>query len=137
MAKATTNTPIDPIDREIKIRTAPAWLPETGARLTATVAAVRIGSSEYGPYPVVVLESSDGTFYSVHAFHTLLQNQLVDIAPKVGDVLTVAYAGQVTRTEEEKTKGKQEYHNYVVIPGDESALLHAEPENLDWSNFRK
>lgn len=116
----------DPIDREIRIRTAPAWLPPVGSRLTSTVVTIRIGQSEWGVYPVLIVEDANGTMHSIHAFHTLLRNQLKELRPMPGTLITVAYIGKVTRTEDEVAKGKNEYHNYVVIAGDGSDLLTQE-----------
>lgn len=120
------------LKRILAMRTAPAWLPATGDILTAILAGVRLGESEYGGYPVLIMETPNGDFVSVHAFHTLLVNQLAEIAPSPGDVLTVQYVGFVERTAEQKAKGKNDYHHYVLIDGDGS---EAEPlPAFDWSN---
>lgn len=72
------------------------WRPEPGDVLTGKVADLTTGGdgSEFGRYPIVVIERKDGTEVAVHAFHHTLRNRLREMRPKVGHTLTITYHGE-------------------------------------------
>jgi hypothetical protein len=154
------------VRRKIALQTAPAWLPEEGAILTGAVEMVKRGESEYGAYPIVVLsvQSIDpnpdgvvgGSFVAIHAFHSLLQDELLKIRPVTGDVLTFAYMGQQETNESKRSyaaavlqasgdatkiaKAEQDrtfYHLYVLMTGDGTTADAVKVEEFNWDTDTK
>lgn len=94
-----------------------AWVPEAGAVLKGTVVEVSTGDGGYGPYPIVTISTEDGE-RAVHAFHTVLRNELAKRAPKAGDELTITYRGLV-QNKSGKGANDGRYHAYRVSGGSE------------------
>jgi hypothetical protein len=98
--------------------TAPAWRPEPGTTMMATVEGFRIGrDTGYGEYPIVIYKLDNGEVVSVHAFHTLLRDQLKELGTKKGVKQILHYGGKQKKTkatEEEVKAGRDEYHMYYV-----------------------
>lgn len=124
----------DEIARKIALASAPAWRPNPGdTLLNPTVVGVRKGGvgGEYGTYPILVVESTDGDILAIHAFHTLLRDRLAEIKPTPGTVIeSITYLGEkITNASAGKDeKDQTSYHHYVVtMAGDETA------EEYDWS----
>lgn len=106
------------------INNAPAWMPgenEDQAVLHGVVIGLAMGrDSGYGVYPVIIykLESDcgilkAGTYAKVHAFHTLLRNQLAEAGTKIGSEQMLSYRGKKRKnnaTQEEIDKGLADYH---------------------------
>lgn len=169
--KNTTKNTTSDADRLVAVRerialqTAPAWMPNEGAILTGELKLVRKGDSEYGAYPVLVMSvmSADpdttpdgapivgGSFVAIHAFHSLLQSELLKVRPKPGDVLTFAYMGQQETNESKRnyaaavqaangdgakvSKAEQDrtfYHLYVLMTGDGTTADAVQVEEFDW-----
>jgi len=88
---------------------APAWRPdqEDPDILIGEVLSIELGTSEYGPYPLLVVRSEDGTEKAVHAFHTVLRNELVKHRPKVGERIGIKYLG------EQKTAEGSKFSSYI------------------------
>lgn len=105
--------------------TAPAWRPEPGTTIAATVEGFRIGrDTGYGEYPVVIYKLDNGQLISVHAFHTLLQDQLRELKGKKGTRQILYYGGKVKKnnaSEEDRKTGRDEYHMYFVRNADDLA----------------
>lgn len=109
-------------------RQAPAWMPEPGTTIKAEVIGLKMGSGDYGPYPIVVykvLVSPDGrsaleSTVSVHAFHTLLREKLAELHTEIGSVQWITYDGKVETNASKKARAadpnaeKKEYHLYDV-----------------------
>ena len=70
---------------------APAWRPdqEDADILIGQVISIEMGSSEYGSYPLLVVRQEDGTEKAVHAFHTVLRNELMKARPNVGETIGI------------------------------------------------
>ena len=97
--------------------TAPAWRPDPGTTMAATVEGFRIGrDTGYGEYPIVIYKLDDGQVVSVHAFHTLLRDQLKELNTKKGTRQLLHYGGKHTKnkaTDEERAQGRDQYHMYT------------------------
>ena len=84
--------------------------------------------SEYGLYPVLRIEDESGQLWSVHAFHTVLKNQLKETAPQVGEVVGVIYLG----TQQARGSGGATYENYRFDVEREDA----ESGPVDWASLK-
>lgn len=69
------------------------WRPEPGEKLTGVIVDISEGSSDYGTYPLLEVQADDGRVVSVHAFHTVLKNELASKKPNVGDRIGIKYVG--------------------------------------------
>jgi hypothetical protein len=103
---------------------AEAWRPEAaGDKLMGRVVSVDMRDSEYGdPYPIVTVETDDGTERAFHGFHTIARRELAKQKPQIGDRIGIAYHG---RGEPAKPgmNGAELYRVIVEKP---------EPEPVDW-----
>jgi len=85
------------------------WKPEAGDSVIGTLVDIGEREGDWGPYPVFIIETEDGTpdpVVAVHAFHGVLKNELANA--QIGDEVGIAYRGM--------KKGKtQDYENYKVV----------------------
>jgi hypothetical protein len=97
-----------------ELQTAPAWRPSPGDTLIGEVIGLRMGDGDHGPYPIVVIRREDKTCASVHAFHTLIREQLRDMKCNIGMRVAISYDGEkVTNKTADLAEDKQEsYHVY-------------------------
>lgn len=89
------------------------WRPEAGDVVIGVVDEVTSREGDYGLYPLIIVEKSDGEFIAVHAFHTVLRNEIESLQPSVGDDIGIKYLGQ----QEPKgglKKGQDPFHMYRV-----------------------
>lgn len=70
------------------------WRPVAGDTITGQISDLTTGESEFGRYPIVFLQLKDGSEIAVHAFHHSLKTRLVEMRPKIGHTLTIAYLGE-------------------------------------------
>ena len=76
---------------------AEGWRPQSGDKLIGTIVEITEGASEYGTYPLIVVQPDDDpTPRSVHAFHTVLKNELEKLRPTEGDSIGIKYLGRQT-----------------------------------------
>lgn len=94
----------------------PGWRPEPGDIIEGTLDAIKTGEGDYGPYPLYELALDDGTGISLHAFHSVLRNELATARP--GDRIAVQYVGLKPR------KNGKPYESYKVA-------LEQTPANSD------
>jgi len=111
--------------------TAPAWRPDPGTTMAGEVQGFRMGglpanAGGYGIYPIVIYKLDDGNVVSVHAFHTLLQDQLRELKgqgkAKRGARHFIYYDGvKETNKSKRENEGKDandkdrtKYHSYYV-----------------------
>ncbi len=88
---------------------APAWRPEPGGKLVGTVTDLSEREGYDGdPYPILTVRTESGE-YAVHAFHTVLRNELARIRPQVGTELGIKYEGKKATG-----NGRGTYHSYRV-----------------------
>jgi hypothetical protein len=85
----------DALRDELLREPAPGWRPEPGDVLIGRV----IGFDERPGfagvmYPIIEVERDDGERVAVHAFHTVLRDELARHKPKRGDRLGIAYHGE-------------------------------------------
>lgn len=72
---------------------AQGWRPEVGEKLVGIILEVSEGESEYGRYPLLIVDST-GDYIAVHAFHTVLKNELSRLRPQPGDTIGIKYLGK-------------------------------------------
>lgn len=93
---------------------APAWRPEKeGDSILGTITTVSMGHSEYGTYPIITVVTSDGEMLAVHGFHGVLKQRLIEIRPKVDEVIGIKFIGHIVP--EDGEKGVNDYYAYKVI----------------------
>jgi hypothetical protein len=100
------------------------WRPDQGEHPTTIDGRlVRVSPVEgaFGRYPLLELEPDDGPAWVVHALRSVLQDELRDLAPQIGDRIQISYGG--------KTDNGRGYFSYRVRFADGS------PRRVDWSRF--
>lgn len=84
-----------------------AWIAlEEGDTLEGTVTAVKRAWSDAknngtgdGWYPLLMVETSDGTELGFHAFTTVTYNEVIDQRPRPGEKIVVTYKGEGRKKE--------------------------------------
>lgn len=76
-----------------------AWRPQDGnPQIGGTVTDISEAGSDFGTYPLLTIRTPSGKYVTVHAFHTVLQNELnrriASGRLKVGDTIAIAYKGE-------------------------------------------
>lgn len=106
-----------------------SWVPEKKDEvLTGKFVRVEMGSSAFGPAPIVVLEDENGKEWSIWCFHEALLSQFVSASPQSGDAIAVLYLGKVKA--KNPTPGRSDtYHNYRVVKDGETAKA------IDWQTL--
>jgi hypothetical protein len=102
---------------------AEAWRPEPGDRLVGEIVAISQGRSSYDAraYPILTVRSADaGEDLAVHAFQTVLLDELARERPKVGEVIGIKYLGEVVGA-------RSTYRKYTVVID--------RPDGEVWDNF--
>ena len=102
-----------------------AWRPdkEDPDILIGKVVSIEQGTSEYEPYPLVVIEQDDGEEKAVHGFHTVLKNELIRQRPQPGERIGIKYLG------EQPTKPGSKFKSFI---GYRVKVDRAQAE-FDWS----
>ncbi len=81
----------DRLDRE----PAPGWRPEPGGQVVGKIVEIsEAPGTDYGPYPLITVEQDDGTEVAVHAFHSVLKNEIDSKRPTEGDRIGIRYLGK-------------------------------------------
>lgn len=75
------------------------WRPEPGAKVFGTVKDIADSEEgEFGSYPIIVIQTPSGTLVGVHAFHTVLKNDVERKIKrgtlKIGSEIAIQYRGQ-------------------------------------------
>lgn len=107
----------------IKIKSAVAWRPAPGDTVSGTIVRVlrRETNSEFGAYPLVVMDTGEAQYTAVHAFHTILRDQLREIKAGPGDQITIVYQGKIEskndapERDDQGNPRKRKYHAYILI----------------------
>lgn len=89
------------------------WRPEAGDLLIGTVDEVSSREGDFGPYPLIIVEKSDGSYVAVHAFHSVLRNEIESLQPSIGDEIGIKYEG-VKEPKGGLKKGMSGYEMYRV-----------------------
>lgn len=127
----------DKTTRLIKIRAARAWRPAAGEMIDGTVVTLLKRESEFvkpdGFYPIVIIDNGAENYVAVHAFHSLLLDQLREVQTKPGDEVCIIYQGKMESKNdaidvdpETGKKRKRTYHAYILVSNgnDASAEFH-------------
>ena len=106
---------------------ASAWRPDQDDpdTLIGEVVEIAVGTSDYDPYPLVVVRKDDGEEKAVHAFHTVLKNEILRQKPQVGERVGIKYLG------EQKTKPGSKFSSFIGyrVKVDRAAAA------FDWAKF--
>lgn len=104
---------------------APAWRPDKDdpAVLIGKIIEISQGTSEYEPYPLLVVQQDDGTEKAVHGFHTVLKNELIRQKPQPGERIGIKFLG------EQATKPGSKFKSFI---GYQVKIDRAQSE-FDWS----
>jgi hypothetical protein len=88
---------------------ASAWRPdqEDPDVIIGEVTEISFASSDYEPYPLIVIRQEDGTEKAVHAFHTVLKNELLRQKPNIGERIGIKYLG------EQPTKPGSKFKSFI------------------------
>jgi hypothetical protein len=88
------------------------WRPKAGDELiNVTVTDITMGEGDYQPYPIITVEDESGNKTAIHAFHGVLQREMVKRRPDVGTKFSlIKYLGK----KESGGMGGEGYHVYVV-----------------------
>src|SRR3990167_3976540 len=105
-----------------------AWRPDEQDPdiLIGEVVSVEQGTSDFGPYPLLVIKQDDGTEKALHAFQTVLRNELIRQRPQPGERIGIKYLGK------QQSKPGSKYGSYtgyrVKVERDAGAAF-------DWSKI--
>lgn len=96
----------DRLDREPAV----GWRPEPGDQVVGTIVEIsEAPGTDWGPYPVITIDKADGTGeVAVHAFHSVLKNEIESKQPTEGDTIGIRYLGK-------QQGAKQSYEGYRVV----------------------
>lgn len=113
------------IDRAelLRQRSAVAWRPAAGDMIDGRIVRIlrRETNPEFGPYPLVLIDTGDPLYTAVHAFHSLLRDQLAEIKAKPGDEISIVYQGKLESKNDSPDKNddgtprKRKYHAYILV----------------------
>lgn len=86
-----------------------AWRPdqEDPDVIIGEVVDIQVGTSDYDPYPLIVIRQDSGEEKAIHGFHTVLKNELMRHKPQVGERMGVKYLG------EQATKPGSKYKSFI------------------------
>jgi|SRR6516164_4771199 hypothetical protein len=101
---------LNQVEREVV-----AWRPEPGDSVFGTFRDIDDSSQgDYGSYPIIIIESPSGRMVAVHAFHTVLRNNIERKMHRgvlqIGDEIAIQYRG----TQGEGKGGKNPAELYRV-----------------------
>lgn len=118
-------------------KAAPAWKPDPDRTepevLQGTVVMVYGRSSNYGRYPVVVVETGNsGNLYAFHAFHQVAVDQLKELKPSPGEAIAiVAHPKRASNTRKDANGHPVVYSPYDIYNPDELAEVGS---NWSWDD---
>lgn len=101
---------------------AAGWKPKAGDRVEGRITSLDIRHGEYEPYPIVTITNGEEAV-AIHAFHTVLKNELSKRRPQIGDRLIVTYHGM------RATNSGSKYHAYALETPDRP------PPPFKWGAF--
>jgi hypothetical protein len=112
------------IQEKLRIRAAIAWRPAQGDMIQGIIVTVLLRSgNEYGSYPIIILDTGSVPYTAVHAFHTILRNQLAAIKASSGDNITIIDLGDLDSGKLDSDGAPIFYHDSVVVLNNEKAGL--------------
>jgi hypothetical protein len=98
------------------------WRPDEGDvnPLIGTLIDVSGATNEWGTYPLVTLLDDRGCSWSFHAFREVAKQELTELAPEIGDPISVHWLG---------VPAGKEYHVYKIRFAD------GRGKKVDWRRF--
>ena len=89
---------------------AAGWRPQPGDTVQGRIAGWDEGVSSYNgkAYPILIIEARDGQRTAVHAFHSVLADQLAKLGAAFGDRIGILYQGK-------RDGAAASYHAYRTI----------------------
>jgi hypothetical protein len=104
------------------IQEAEGWKPEKGDEIQGTVLGAKLSSGgDFGPYPILFVLQDDEPV-AVHAFHTVLRNELVSQRPQSGEIIYIRYLGPDTKYDGPRNAPEM-YAVFVERPGEQSTAI--------------
>jgi hypothetical protein len=83
------------LEDQLNEENAPAWRPEEGDIIEGKVVSIdQRPAGDYPAYWIITLEKDDGSREAVHAFHSVLEQELKRIRPQVGHRIAIKYLGK-------------------------------------------
>lgn len=108
----------------MEARTAPGWRPMPGTTERATVIGMAMRTDgDYEDYPMITYKRTDGTRFTVHAFHQMLRDRLAELKTDIGVEQFITYIGPRPHSKLKNTDDTpKQYHMYdVENVGEETA----------------
>ena len=103
--------------------TSQAWKPNPGDTLVGTVLEIDERTSEFGSYPLLIIEEEEsGDEIAVHAFHTVLKNEIARKSPAPGDKIGIVYNGK---------DQERKYEKYRVVLD----RVQSEARSVNWKAY--
>lgn len=122
----------------VRAKAAPAWKPDpdrTEAEiLKGTVVMVYGRTSNYGSYPVVVVDHEDtGALLAFHAFHQVAIDQLKELKPSPGEAIAiVAHPKRASNNRKDAQGNPVVYSPYDIYNPDELTEVGS---NWSWDDM--
>lgn len=88
---------------------AEGWKPQPGDVLIGVVTETSVRQGQYDPYPVITVRQDNGESRAFHAFHTVAQNQIVELNVQTGDRVGIKYMGKLQTRD-----GRGSYEGYRI-----------------------
>ena len=106
-----------------------AWRPDQDdpVLIVGEVVDIQVGTSDYAPYPLLVIRQDGGEEKAIHGFHTVLKNELVRLKPQIGERMGIKFLGEQATKPGSKFKS---FIGYRVRVDRDSAVF-------DWNKIGK
>lgn len=98
--------------------TAEAWrpaepkdYPDHPNPLVGKVVEVDEGDGDYGPYPILYIQTESGDEWRWHVYGSVAQKRIIKLKPAVGDEIGVKYLGETPS----KVKGYAPYKTWKIV----------------------
>ena len=120
LAEMDGANPLDAMLEEVENEdTTPSWTPEEPASVAGKLVKTATVSSDYHerPVPVWTIEQGDGELIRVAGFRSVLEREMNEAEPSIGDLVAVKYFGrQLKKNAKPGSKQNQDYfQKYRVI----------------------
>lgn len=104
-----------------------AWRPDQDDpdMIVGEVVDIQVGTSDYDPYPLILIRQDDGEEKAVHGFHTVLKNELKRQRPQIGERMGIKYLG------EQKTKPGSKFNSFIGY----RVKVERDTGAFDWSKL--
>lgn len=84
----------DDLEAQLDQETEP-WMAEPGDKLVGRIVELSTMESQYGDYPLVIVQTDDGKEMAFHAFRTVAKQEIARHKPQVGDRIGIKYLGRL------------------------------------------